>query len=65
LLVVEALRMAWRAADLPEQAMTRSWWHALAELAIGGAGGALHLPGNVLAQGEADRLVLARQGRPA
>lgn len=33
IVVCEALRIAWRRAELPEQAMTYQWWRRLAELA--------------------------------
>jgi tRNA(Ile)-lysidine synthase len=62
LLVVEALRQAWRAAGWPEQAMTRHWWRQLAAFSCDADGGdRLNLPGNVLASREGDRLVLRRQ----
>ena len=46
----EALRIAWREASLPEQAMTYEWWNKLAELAVHSTEGrVLNLPGNVRA----------------
>jgi len=50
ILVAEALRMAWREANLPEQAMTYAWWRKLANLAQSPLNKkVLNLPGNVLA----------------
>jgi hypothetical protein len=66
LLVVEALRGAWRRAHWPEQAMTRRWWRDLASLAQDAQGGRrLNLPGNVLASRVGELLVLAPAGGSA
>jgi len=59
ILVCEALRLAWREAGLPEQAMTYHWWRRLTELAQDlHSGQILNLPGNVLATVSDDRLLL-------
>jgi tRNA(Ile)-lysidine synthase len=51
LLVGEAIRLAWREAGLPEQAMTREWWNDLTRLTRRGASNrVLNLPGNVRAE---------------
>lgn len=51
LLVSEALRLAWREANLPEQAMTHDWWAELAKLTRSDASNVvLNLPGNVRAE---------------
>jgi tRNA(Ile)-lysidine synthase len=50
ILVCEVLRRAWREAGFAEQGMTRMWWQQLAQFAQSPVkGGALNLPGNVLA----------------
>ncbi len=50
ILIREALRIAWREANFPEQAMTHDWWCQLAGLAVDAASGkVLNLPGNVRA----------------
>jgi tRNA(Ile)-lysidine synthase len=50
ILIREALRIAWREAHFPEQAMTHDWWCQLAGLATGAASNeVLNLPGNVRA----------------
>jgi tRNA(Ile)-lysidine synthase len=60
LLVVEALRVAWRTAGWPEQAMTHRWWRELATLAQSPDGApSLNLPGNVLARRAGGELLLA------
>jgi hypothetical protein len=47
-LVSEVLRLAWREAQFPEQAMTREWWTELANLTREGASSrVLNLPGDV------------------
>ncbi len=49
-LVCEALRIAWREAGLPEQAMTYGWWNQLAEMVEQPRGGTVfNLPGNASA----------------
>lgn len=50
LLVCEALRLAWRRASLPEQAMTHRWWQQLAALARRPA--AQSTPGLPIASGQ-------------
>lgn len=58
-LVCEALRLAWRRAELPEQAMTFDWWNALAAMLMHPEDSAsLNLPGDVHASVEAGRLLL-------
>jgi tRNA(Ile)-lysidine synthase len=48
LLISEVLRLAWREAGFPEQAMTRQWWTVLANLTREGASDVvLNLPENV------------------
>ncbi len=66
ILVCEVLRRAWREAGFAEQGMTRHWWQRLAQFAQSPvAGGALNLPGNVLAtRPEAGLLALDRAGLP-
>ncbi len=60
--VREVVRIAWREAKLPEQAMTHDWWCQLADLAAGGASGVvLNLPGNVRASVLGDVLVVRAQ----
>ncbi len=59
LVVCEALRMAWREAGLPEQAMTFEWWNRLAEMIQQPRDGAvLNLPGNVHASIAGEQLLL-------
>jgi tRNA(Ile)-lysidine synthase len=51
LLASEALRLAWREAGFPEQAMTREWWRRLAQFAQSTEpAGALNIPGNIIAR---------------
>jgi tRNA(Ile)-lysidine synthase len=65
LVVVEVLRHAWRAANWPEQGMTRHSWRRLASFAVAGRGAAqLNLPGDVLASREGELLVLKRSCDP-
>lgn len=60
LLVVESLRLAWRQAGWPEQAMTYAWWRKLTHLALSTESpGTLNLPGDVLARRRGELLVLA------
>ena len=48
ILVREVLRLAWREAHFPEQAMSREWWVELANLAGANASEVvLNLPGRV------------------
>jgi len=57
--VCEALRLVWREAGLPEQAMTHAWWRKLAELAKSASSNeVLNLPGNVRASISAGQLRL-------
>jgi tRNA(Ile)-lysidine synthase len=50
-LIREVLRLAWREAQLPEQAMTHEWWTELANLTREGASDAvLNLPGSIRAE---------------
>lgn len=57
--VCEALRIAWRNANLPEQAMTYQWWRRLARLADSTAEEEiLNLPAGVRASTEEGRLCL-------
>jgi tRNA(Ile)-lysidine synthase len=59
IVVCEALRIAWRNAKLPEQAMTYHWWRRLAEMADGTIQGkTLNLPGGVRASTTEGRLCL-------
>ena len=59
IVVCEALRLAWREARLPEQAMTYHWWQRLAHVAVGSAEReVLNLPGNVRASTTEGRLLL-------
>jgi tRNA(Ile)-lysidine synthase len=61
LLVIEALRLAWRRAEFPEQAMTYQWWRQLAELASRSASSSvLNLPGNVRAERTGEVLMIER-----
>lgn len=61
LLIIETIRLAWRRAELPEQAMTHRWWRQLAELTAKGAStGVLNLPGNVRVERAGDVLVVNR-----
>jgi tRNA(Ile)-lysidine synthase len=61
LLIREALRLAWRRAGLPEQAMTHQWWCRLAELAAEGASTVvLNLPGNVRVERVGEQLLVER-----
>jgi tRNA(Ile)-lysidine synthase len=61
LLIREAMRLAWRRAGLPEQAMTHQWWCQLAELAMGSAStGVLNLPGSVRVERSGEVLVVER-----
>lgn len=55
----EALRIAWRKARLPEQAMTYDWWTRLANIAVEPTEGTiLNLPGNVRASISDGQLLL-------
>ncbi len=56
-IVCEALRMVWRDADLPEQAMTFEWWRRLAQLGTNPE--VLNLPGNIRAEMLEGRLALS------
>jgi tRNA(Ile)-lysidine synthase len=57
-LACEALRLAWREARLPEQAMTRQWWRRLAQFAQSAeVAGGLNLPGNIMARRSAGGLL--------
>ncbi len=59
IVVCEALRIAWRNANLPEQAMTYQWWRRLAELADETLKGEIfNLPAGVRASIDDDRLCL-------
>jgi tRNA(Ile)-lysidine synthase len=59
-LVVEALRLAWREAGWPLQAMTAGHWRQLGELAISAKPqAAVVFPGNVRGERVGDSLVLA------
>lgn len=63
-LVVEALRLAWREAGWPQQAMTAEHWRRLGELATAATPqAAVVFPGGVRVERVADGLVLA--GPPA
>ena len=60
LLVCEAIRLAWRQAHLPEQAMSHHWWQQLAQLAQSTeTRKALHLPGKIEATVSLSQLVLS------
>jgi len=57
--VCEALRLVWREAGLPEQAMTHAWWRKLAQLTKNACPTeVLNLPGNVRASFSAGCLLL-------
>ncbi len=57
--VCEALRLVWREAGLPEQAMTYDWWRKIAKLAKSASDTeVLNLPGNVRASIDTGCLVL-------
>lgn len=57
--VREALRLAWREAQLPEQAMTFDSWNELADLVQNAANGtSINLPGAIRARRENDLLIL-------
>lgn len=67
LLATEALRLAWREAGWPEQAMTHSWWRQLAQLAQSPAvasplTSSLNLPGDVHASRTGTALLSLRRG---
>ena len=63
LLVCEAIRLAWRQAHLPEQAMTHRWWQRLAQLTqTSGTTNSLHLPGKIQASASNLQLVLSQHG---
>jgi tRNA(Ile)-lysidine synthase len=63
LLVSEAIRLAWRQAHLPEQAMTYRRWQQLAQFAQAPkATGRLQLPGKVQAPISAAQLMLSQHG---
>jgi len=58
-LVCEMVRLAWRQAGLPQQAMTYPWWQKLAQLAQQSTSSeVLNLPGNIRAELLDQRLVL-------
>ncbi len=59
--VCEALRIAWRSAGLPEQAMTYSKWRQLAQLAESDDSTVLNLPGGVQARVSGGLLILRWQ----
>jgi len=55
----EALRLVWREAGLPEQAMTHTWWRKLAQLTKSASSNeVLNLPGSVRASISQGRLRL-------
>ncbi len=59
LVVCEALRIAWREAELAEQAMTYEWWCRLAAMVLQPREGAVfNLPGKVRASIAGERLLL-------
>lgn len=59
LVVSEALRLLWRRANLPEQAMTYDWWCQLAAMAQSPIDASvLNLPGDVRASIAGDRLLI-------
>jgi hypothetical protein len=59
--VTEALRLAWREAGLPEQAMTREWWRRLSVVATDGTSEAvLNLPGGIRAEVDEGALIIER-----
>lgn len=60
LLAVEAIRLAWRRAGWPEQAVTASHWRSVLAVACGGAA-AVALPGEIDARLVGDRLVITRR----
>jgi hypothetical protein len=63
LLVCEAIRLAWRQAHLPEQAMSHHWWLQLAQLAQSTeTQETLHLPGKIQATVSRSQLVLSHHG---
>lgn len=60
LVVCESLRLAWRRAELAEQAMTFDWWCTLARMLMRtDETASLNLPGNVHASLQGDRLVIS------
>jgi tRNA(Ile)-lysidine synthase len=60
-LVAEVLRLAWREAQLPEQAMTREWWCRLSWVAVDGADEViLNLPGEIRAEVDEGNLRVER-----
>ena len=60
LLVCESLRLAWRRAELAEQAMTFDWWCTLARMLMRtDETSSLNLPGNIHASLQGDRLVIS------
>jgi len=60
LLACEAIRLAWRQAHLPEQAMSQHWWQKLAHFAQSTeAAVALQLPGKIQATHSGFHLVLS------
>lgn len=62
ILLLEALRIAWREAGLAEQAMTFDWWTKLAKLVHSPASNeVLNLPGNVQARIVDERLLIEWQ----
>lgn len=61
-LVAEALRLAWRRAEWPEQKMTAEHWHRLVALAVpGGEENTVMFPGTVRAERIGTQLVLSRE----
>ena len=62
LLVCETIRLAWRQAHLPEQAMNHRWWQQLAQIAqTSEVPISLHLPGKIQATVSNSQLVLSQQ----
>lgn len=59
LVVSEALRLLWRRANLPEQAMNYDWWCQFAAIAQSSVDASvLNLPGEVRASIDGDRLLI-------
>ncbi|RIK72100.1 MAG: tRNA lysidine(34) synthetase TilS [Planctomycetota bacterium] len=63
LLVAEALRQAWREANLPEQAMSRHWWVELTRFALSGKSPPLNLPADLRATKPTPLLLLVAPAR--
>lgn len=59
-LQLEALRLAWRDADLPEQAMSRRHWEQLGALAGDAAATPVNLPSNLRARRDRQTLIVER-----